>query len=1080
MTMQMYQSIVRIKSQADLVFGAGFLVKGGQIVSCSHVVADSLNIKREANRNEIPNDEVYLDFPLLQPNVQQRAKIIYWNVESDIVLLKLVSTAPKGISPVELTVLEDYNDCRFTACGFPEDVDGRIDYSHGKMYGRAEDGKIMIESDVSQMGGKNQGVRGGYSGGPVWHNGVDKLAGMIVERLSVGTKSYIIPGSEILKALSVSEETFNKVDVMDPKSKYLTWMLGNSKLILPTIEQDDLNEVQERVSLISVYTALSTYGVNYGQNLSWSDLQDNEARFSAVECLNENDKLVLLGDAGSGKTAFVNFAVSCLAGEALGRKISNLDTLTDSNPSGWNHGALLPVRIVLRDFIAFRLPVDGQNISDEHIWQYIEENLISADLDNGFLQSLKRTLRLKGGLVFFDGLDEVPEEYRQWVCEAIEKFIENHPKCKCLVTSRPYAYQNEMWRLKTFKVALLAPFGKLEVRLFIDRWYKCVANRKNWNDIDSRVKRFRDHIIGHDRLMDLAGNPLLLTLMVSLHTWKEEKIPHKREELYAKSLDYLLTGWEEQREVSGDNNLVLPNQPCVEEWRKIKDHAGLDKLLNRLAFEVHRKQSYSIKTQADLYDHHSKEHADILESVLIQGLINISQNPDVKPLRLVEYLRDRAQLIVKNGDKTYAFIHRTFQEYLAARFLARHDDYPEIIVRLVKENPVHWREVASLAGVRASQDNKILLWELIEALTEEKTEMSHEDYWCIHIASRIIADVDNDMNDTIKNKAGRLYKRLVNLRGKLLEIIYGQHTSPSLNIPSERSEAGINLSVIGDPRFHDDFWCLPEWKTDENLGFKLVPAGKFIMGWGDKGEYAQHELDLPDFWMAKYPVTVQQFRMFYDVPTYRSNNITTCPVVGVEWFDAWQYTVLLQEQLYAYAKKQIQTNNKDPLWAGLANGYLHVTLPSEAEWEKAARGWDGHIYPWEGEFDINKANINQTGIGKPSVVGCFPEGVSAQYGVHDMIGNVWEWTRSIQETDPDNKEGKIIFKYPYQANDGREIVFTNNERLRNRRTRVLRGGAFDFLGIPSCYVRQHSLPKNTNAHIGFRICISSFKPQMEE
>jgi formylglycine-generating enzyme required for sulfatase activity len=207
-------------------------------------------------------------------------------------------------------------------------------------------------------------------------------------------------------------------------------------------------------------------------------------------------------------------------------------------------------------------------------------------------------------------------------------------------------------------------------------------------------------------------------------------------------------------------------------------------------------------------------------------------------------------------------------------------------------------------------------------------------------------------------------------------------------------------------RFDAVHWFLPD---DRNLGFVHVPAGMFWMGSDELSddESPLHETYLSDYWISRYSTTVAQYRVFSDeYGEARTLTGENHPVVHVSWEDAIRYCEWLNEKLIGFSKER--KKNSEPL-LGLEAGKLRVILPSEAEWEKAARGTDGRIYSWGNDFDPRKLNIDETGIGTTSPVGSFPDGVSP-YGIHDMAGNVWEWTRSIIG-EWDDEKSELIQKY---------------------------------------------------------------------
>ncbi|MCA9939126.1 MAG: SUMF1/EgtB/PvdO family nonheme iron enzyme, partial [Anaerolineales bacterium] len=158
------------------------------------------------------------------------------------------------------------------------------------------------------------------------------------------------------------------------------------------------------------------------------------------------------------------------------------------------------------------------------------------------------------------------------------------------------------------------------------------------------------------------------------------------------------------------------------------------------------------------------------------------------------------------------------------------------------------------------------------------------------------------------------------------------------------------------------------------------------------------------------------------------------PVVNVSWDDAMAYCRWLREK------------TGKP-----------ITLPSEAEWEKAARGGqDAWEYPWGDAFDRLRCNGKELGLGTTTPVGIFPDGASP-YGVLDMSGNVWEWTRTMWGT-----------RYPYQPDDGREDVSKSASR-------VLRGGSW-WEDAPAlrCAARDWYSPHSWGGRRGFRVCVSPF------
>jgi formylglycine-generating enzyme required for sulfatase activity len=825
-----------------------------------------------------------------------------------------------------------------------------------------------------------------------------------------------------------------------------------------------------RLKLQGIYTALRTlsYDGESGRNAkspfaSAEGLGERQA-LSALELLDRKRRLVLLGEPGSGKSTFVNFVALCLAGETLGRADANLEILNAPapeeeedrpgrrarRPAAWSHGSLLPVRIVLRDFAAHgRLPPPGEEAPARLLWEFLERELVDAG-HGDFFPFLRRELLAGRGLVLLDGLDEVPEaeQRRAQIRHAVEDLVSGLGSSRVLVTSRTYAYQNQAWKLRGFDEAVLAPFTREQIGRFVGLWYEqmIALERFTAEEAQGRAALLRRAIFASDRLLGLAERPLLLTLTASLHAWRGGSLPERREELYRDAVELLLNTWERQRVRLDSRGEPLLPEPSLAEWLKV-DRQEVRQVLEELAFEAHRAQPDLAGT------------ADLDEGRLVARLLHLTRNPGANAGQLVAYLRDRSGLLVERGNGVFTFPHRTFQEYLAACHLTG-GSYPQEVAELGREDPGRWREVVLLAGAKAASGAVAGVWYLADALCFREpgdAEARPRDDWGALLAGQAVVESANlaRVGEANEPKLARLRRWLVHLmRSESFPVL-------------ERAVAAKALAALGDPRFSPEHWWLPK---ELNLGFVEIPAGPFQMGSDPEEDSAsyederpRHSVTLPGFWLSRYPVTIGQYRAFVEASGYRpadpdwQDGFSTQPVVWVSWNEALAYCQWLGERLRDLASGSERERGSPDLWSGLALGSLRASLPSEAEWEKAARGVAGLNYPWGPKADANRANYDDTGLGERSAVGCFPGGASP-HEVEELSGNVWEWTRSLDGG------------YPYEPIAARENLEASSESLR-----VLRGGAFyDDSGDVRCASRGRASPVDRDVYVGFRVVLSPF------
>lgn len=427
---------------------------------------------------------------------------------------------------------------------------------------------------------------------------------------AVGPAAVLVNGNNqgaINTGIIIQQGTVPGASEQDLRRAYLARILTQTNQ-LPLFAGDSTNIP---IQLSSVYTALLTqrsdqedliYGTGrpHGSNL----VPSSARLLSALDVLNTEKSLVVLGGPGSGKSTFVSMLALCMAGEMLGDNGQNLASLTaplpqekdddddDENqkPQQWDHGALLPVQVVLRD-LASQLPTDGKPVNANTLWNFIAGELKKNALDT-YAPHLEKELHDKGGLILLDGLDEVPDALnrREQIKQVVQEFAATFSQCRFLVTSRTYAYQRQDWKLNEFAEVQLLPFTPVQITCFVNSWYRHMAQLYRLSEAAAteRAEVLKRTVKQNARIRELAERPLLLTLICQLQTDGGGTLPEKREELYDKAVEMLLNKWEslKVREFADGSKAI---EPGLAEWLNV-GRDSIRKQLNRLAFNAHRDQ----------------------------------------------------------------------------------------------------------------------------------------------------------------------------------------------------------------------------------------------------------------------------------------------------------------------------------------------------------------------------------------------------------------------------------------------------------------------------------------------------------
>jgi formylglycine-generating enzyme required for sulfatase activity len=729
--------------------------------------------------------------------------------------------------------------------------------------------------------------------------------------------------------------------------------------------------------------------------------------------------LVILGDPGTGKTTFLRRIAYGICNSQL-----ELGGRTTDETLGLDEQAF-PMLIRISELAEHIEACCGEkgapNAQTSPAWlphfmaaRSIEEK---SGLDREFVDEVITSGR---AVFLMDGLDETTtREQRESVVELMMEAARHFEKCRFVVTSRPPAFEGKAV-LPDFTQVRIEPLEYVAIEGFLTRWCMGLFTRgekQAQQHCDELLKAVRSR----SKIRRMARNPVMLTALAVVH-WHEKRLPEQPADLY----ESIITWLSRSRERRPGR---LPATTCVNRLQELA-----------LAMQRHpdgRQVQVSRRWAAE-------QIAGEWPSSPERSRINAAEQ------FLVEEEVDSG-IVVRRGDDIQ-FWHLTFQEFLAARAITARPDQEQrgIILEPLDQPHIYqpsWREVVLLlAGVLYKQGHRKVDAFIMAVLESVRDGAPLADQArCAGLLGAAVRDLSAVGYRPTDLRYQELFDRVMG--------IFDADRAEGIDI-HDIIAAAEALGQAGDPRFADA-------ALDDN--WVTVPASEFFMGAQDKDsskpnydreasdrESPVHRVNLSAYRIARHLVTVGEYRRFVEADGYADKNVWTEGGLG-KWSmpDGWE------EQLEHPTRGVVGMSWYE---AAAYAAWTKCRLPTEAEWERAARGLDGRRYPWgPGETDPLRLNYDESGIGCPTPAGVYTRGATPE-GILDMAGNVWEWCSDW------------LGKYP-------KVGAKNPQGPPSGPGRVSRGGSW-----PSncwgcrCSCRRSDDPDVRDNEIGFRLASSDLGP----
>lgn len=733
-----------------------------------------------------------------------------------------------------------------------------------------------------------------------------------------------------------------------------------------------------------------------GEELARQRLDKLDQRERDADVLATAQRVVLLADPGAGKSMTLEYIALMLASAQWQIRL------------GFD-APYLPLLLPLRDFAADGAQTRALNT---YLLDYVADKY-------GFDAQIKEFVRLalENGncAVLLDGLDEVGDAAeagqltRRQVVDHVQKFADaycnDRRSNRLIVTSRKEGYREAMLAdVRHVEIDGLRPSEEVEHVLL--RFYTALEQHDDPQLVrdtavaraTTKVSRLLPQIMGEDSVQLLATNPLFLTILVLIYE-NVGRLPNRRVKLYRICAETLIASW---RMVQTGKQSSLLQQ---------LDEETVFNVMGRLAYWLHAHQPGGtapfVLWQEQLVAALAAEEAEGDLALIAETFLN--------------FCRFEAGLLSERGVGRFGFFHLTFEEYLAGYAIAHAEDAQEQeqMLQTHWQDP-RWREVILLAAgeVGIVMKSKMLTRNLLDTMLALTADDVSDEGKAAILAGRALHDIGTAA--VPRRTVQRIRRELrETMQGWDIELNRSQLV-PRIT-PTVRYEAGLVLDLLG--------WLPP----DLNNWVRCQACGD----------------DGGDLLVGKYPVTNAQFELFMQAGGYENpalwggedseawlwrveeHNVERrgeqpviepeywhteqfgrkrrgFPVVGVSWYESQAYCAWLSTLLMKLTTEDetVTESEQDLVSYVLTVRTRTVRLLFDDEWVRVAGGKEKDRYPWDETGHITKwnavatstgrVNVSESGIGQTSPVAQYPQGTSVPFGLMDMAGNVWEWTRTQQ------------------------------------------------------------------------------------